>query len=98
NFVITDWGEILIAREDFEFIKHTSLAAGLTVWSAGQLGIQASTIRLVDLQSGHYVKPNVMPGTTLAHELTSFTDAVFKEYSAHFGLTCLHANFHCLFD
>src|SRR5262249_55746389 len=52
NYVILNHGEILVAPEDFGWVKHTSLAAGATVWSAGQVGILNNQLRLVDLQSG----------------------------------------------
>lgn len=63
NFVIVGTGEIVIGSEDYGWIKHTCLAGGLQVWSAGQIAIENNQVRLVDLQSGHYVRPNVGPGT-----------------------------------
>jgi hypothetical protein len=96
NFIINAAGEIVTGPEDFEAIKHTCLAAGADVWSAGQLGIKSGRIFLVDLQSGHYVRPNVAKGTTLANDLISFTEDIFKNYCSHFGLGCLDNNFSCI--
>jgi hypothetical protein len=96
DFLINQAGEIVTGTEDFEAIKHTCLAAGAGVWAAGQLGIRGGVVHLVDLQSGHYVGPNVLPGTTLANELISFTQDIFNRYCAHFNITCLHENFSCI--
>lgn len=96
NFVVTNPGDILVASEDFELIKHTCVAGGLDVWSAGQVGIQNGTIRITDLQSGHYVKPNVAPGGSLAQNLIAFTRSVFVDYTRAFSLTCLHPQFDCV--
>lgn len=96
NFIVTTSGEIVTGSEDFESIKHTCLAAGENVWSAGQIGVQGGSVHLVDLQSGHYVRPNVAPGTPLSHRLIAFTENVFKDYCAHFGIVPLHANFRCV--
>jgi hypothetical protein len=96
NFIVNAAGEIVTGSEDFEAIKHTCLAAGVDVWSAGQLGIKGGVVCLVDLQSGHYVRPNVAPGTSLANELISFTQDVFKDYCAHFNIACLDPSFGCI--
>ena len=96
NFIVTSGGDILISSEDFELIKHTCIAGGLEVWSAGQVGIESGTMRIVDLQSGHYVKSNMAPGTPLALQLRAFTQGVFVDYARTFGLGCLHANFACV--
>jgi hypothetical protein len=98
NFVITVEGEIVTGSEDFEAIKHTCLTGGLDAWSAGQLGIRNGMLELVDLQSGHYVRPNVVVGTNLATQMIAFTGQTFGRYCAHFGLGCLAANFHCVWS
>ena len=43
NFTINAAGEIVTGSEDFEQIKHTCLAAGADVWSAGQIGIEGDS-------------------------------------------------------
>jgi hypothetical protein len=96
NFIITAAGEIVTGSEDFEAIKHTCLAAGSDVWAAGQLGIDGGKVRLVDLQSGHYVRPTVTVGTNLATELIAFTENAFKQYCTHFKMSCLHPSFVCV--
>jgi hypothetical protein len=99
NYVILNHGEILVAPEDFGWVKHTSLAAGATVWSAGQVGILNNQPRLVDLQSGHYVRSRVtpiMPGSNLARRLMTFTEVVFKAYFKTFNLVNLHPSFQCV--
>lgn len=45
NYLITANGEILVAAEDFGWIKHTSLAAGQHVYSAGQIGVEGGLLR-----------------------------------------------------
>jgi hypothetical protein len=96
NFIINEVGEIVISSEDFEAIKHTCIAAGADVWSAGQIGIKGGVINLVDLQSGHYVRPNVGQGTSHANALIAFTTVIFKDYCAHFGIRCLDPGFTCI--
>jgi len=99
NYVITLRGEILVAAEDFDWIKHTSLAGGQKVWAAGQLGIEGGKLRLADLQSGHYVLAggaHIMPGSTLARDLVTFTEQVFREYFAVFALPNFHSLFKCV--
>lgn len=96
NFIISAAGEIVTGSEDFEAIKHTCLAAGENVWAAGQIGVRGGSVHLVDLQSGHYVRPNVAPSTHLSRQLIIFTENVFKEYCTHFGIAPLHANFRCV--
>src|ERR1051325_8892994 len=99
NYVITSRGEILVGAEDFGWIKHTSVAAGQKVWAAGQVGLENGKLRLVDLQSGHYVlagSANITPGSTLARELIAFTESVIIAYFALFGLPNLHPSFGCI--
>lgn len=96
NFVITPDGEILVSKEDYGVIKHTSISGGREVWSAGQVGIESRLIRLVDLQSGHYVKPNVLQNTQAAQDLIDFTKEVFRQYSTSLGINCLHPSFECI--
>ena len=93
-----DSGDILIGTEDYEWIKHITLAAGWKVWSAGEIGIENHQIRLVNVQSGHFVVPNVPPGTGLAQHLISFTNDVFQQYAQTFSLTCLHPQFACVWQ
>ena len=67
------------------------------MWSAGQVGIENHFIRLVDLQSGHFVKPHVQARTPTAQALIDFTRDVFQQYAS--GLVtvpCLHPNFTCV--
>jgi hypothetical protein len=96
NFIITVEGEIITGSEDFEAIKHTCLAAGGNVWSAGQIGIKNKMVKLVDLQSGHYVRANVAQGTPIANALIAFTEAMFKDYCAYFNIGCLDPAFTCI--
>ena len=99
NYVITLRGEVLVAPEDYGWIKHTSIAGGSDVWSAGQVGLEGGKLRLLDLQSGHYVlggKANIVPGTPLALELVKFTRDVIHAYFAHFQLKNLHPSFDCI--
>ena len=99
NYVLTRRGEILVAAEDFGWIKHTSVAGGQNVWAAGQVGIENGQLRLVDLQSGHYVlagAANITPGSTLAREMMTFTENSFREYFQSFSLPNLHASFACV--
>jgi hypothetical protein len=96
NFVVTSEGEILTGSEDYELIKHTCLAAGLDIWSAGELGILKRRLRLINLQSGHYVFSNVGPGTQLAVELVNFTKSVFVGYAKALRLICLDSKFECV--
>ncbi len=96
NYVLTRRGEILVAAEDFGWIKHTSIAGGSNVWSAGQIGIENNQLRVVDLQSGHYVlggASHITPGSNLARQLIQFTEDVFKGYFQAFGLANLHPSF-----
>jgi hypothetical protein len=97
-YIVTRSGEILVASEDYEWIKHPCIAGGLEVWSAGQLGIENHQIRLADLQSGHYVRPSVGVGTNLARELAVFTRTVFEQYTRTLmpSITCLHPGFDCV--
>jgi hypothetical protein len=97
NYVITHRGEILVASEDFGWIKHTSIAGGQNVWAAGQVGIENQQLRLVDLQSGHYVGGlNLNPNSSLANELMLFTERAFKEYFQAFALSNIHPSFGCI--
>jgi hypothetical protein len=99
NYVLTRRGDILVAAEDFGWIKHTSVAGGESVWAAGQVGIESGQLRLVDLQSGHYVlagAAQITPGSALAKELQKFTENVFRSYFQTFGLPNLHQSFHCV--
>jgi len=84
-------------RRNFGWIKHTSIAAGQNAWAAGQVGIDGGQLRLVDLQSGHYVlgaAAAIMPGSARANQLIAFTQAVFTQYSGVFRLgTLLHPAF-----
>jgi hypothetical protein len=100
NYVLTRRGEILVAPEDFGWVKHTSLAGGSDVWSAGQVGILNNQLRLIDLQSGHYVRSRltpIMPGSNLARLLMQFTEDVFKAYFQAFNLAAnLHPAFQCV--
>jgi hypothetical protein len=99
NYVVTRRGEILVGAEDFGWIKHTSLAAGQTVWAAGEVGIENGQLRLVNLQSGHYVTSgaaNITPGSALAGALTQFVEDAVKEYYRVFNLPNLHASFKCV--
>lgn len=99
NYVLTRGGEILVAAEDFGWIKHTSVAAGSSVWSAGQVGIENNQLRVIDLQSGHYVlggASHITPGSTLAGLLLRFTEDVFRAYYQRFALTNIHSAFQCI--
>jgi hypothetical protein len=95
NYVLTWRGELLVAPEDFGFIKHTSIAAGENVWSAGQIGIQGNKLRVADLQSGHYVR-GITPESTLGNLLVQFTQDIFKSYFQIFNLANLHSQFECV--
>jgi len=99
NYVLTRRGEILVAAEDFGWIKHTSIAGGQNVWAAGQVGVENGQLRLVDLQSGHYVlagAAQITPGSTLATEMVTFTTDAFREYFQAFALPNLHPSFTCV--
>lgn len=99
NYVITRRGEILVGAEDFGWIKHTSIAAGQTVWAAGEVGIENGQLRLVNLQSGHYVTSgaaNITPGSALAQALAQFVEDVIKDYFSAFTLPSLHPAFSCV--
>lgn len=99
NYVLTRRGDILVAAEDFGWIKHTSIAGGESVWAAGQVGIESGQLRLVDLQSGHYVlagAAQITPGSALATELQRFTENAFRSYFGTFALPNLHQSFSCV--
>ena len=99
NYAITLDGEILIAAEDFGWIKHTSIAGGRDVWSAGQVGIDAGQIRLADVQSGHYIlggATTILPGSAQARRLIAFTEDVFLAYFAFFTPGMRHSAFACV--
>ena len=99
NYVLTLRGEILVASEDFGWIKHTSIAGGQQVWAAGQVGTENGQLRLVDLQSGHYVLAGssyITPGSALATGMVKFTGDVFREYFRVFSLPNLHTSFTCV--
>jgi hypothetical protein len=99
NYVVIRRGEILVGAEDFGWIKHTSLAAGQSVWAAGEIGIENGQLRLVNLQSGHYVTSgaaNITPGSALAIALTQFVEDAVKEYYRVFKLPNLHSAFKCV--
>jgi hypothetical protein len=99
NYVITRRGEILVAPEDFGWIKHTSIAAGYPVWAAGQVGIERGSLRVVDVHSGHYVATaasNITPGSSLANELVAFVGDVVRAYFLEFALPNLHPLFTCV--
>jgi hypothetical protein len=108
NFVVTSEGEILLSQEDFGIIKHPSISGGRQVWSAGQVGIEilqrngqrTPLIRQVDLQSGHFVLPHVLPRTPHAQALINFTRDVFQRYEAFFvqPVPCLHPSFTCVWS
>jgi hypothetical protein len=98
NFVISQEGEILLSEEDYGVIKHSSLSGGRDAWAAGQIGIANKQIRLVDLHSGHFMKPVPHP-TSLSLAFIAFTREVFLAYEA--GLLrpryqCLHPSFDCV--
>lgn len=96
NYVITRRGEILVGAEDFGWVKHTSLAGGQSVWAAGQVGVENGELRLVDLQSGHYVlagAANITPGSALANALVTFVGNVVRSYFQTFALPNLHSAF-----
>jgi hypothetical protein len=99
NYALTQQGEILVAAEDFGWIKHTSIAGGREVWAAGQIGMDNGQLRLVDLQSGHYVLGGaaaIMPGSARANRLIAFTEGVFRDYFRVFSLSNLHPAFACV--
>jgi hypothetical protein len=99
NYVLTRRGEILVGAEDFGWIKHTSLAAGSSVLAAGQVGIENQRLRVIDLQSGHYVlggASHITPGSHLAGLLVQFTEDIFKAYFQAFSLTNLDPAFRCI--
>lgn len=101
NYVITNQGDILMGTEDHGWIKHPSLAGGIKVWSAGQVGFENGKIRLVDLQSGHYVgNPNhpeaLIQGSHVAEALAIFTRNTFIDYSRIFNLAVVHRSFNCV--
>lgn len=97
NYVIDAGGEILVASEDLGFIKHSSIAAGLEVWAAGQLGIDGGKLRFVNLQSGHYLGQHsgIEPSTEAERDLRKFCSTVFQSYSAHLRPDVLHGGFDC---
>jgi hypothetical protein len=82
NFVITKAGEILVSTEHYEAVKHPCISGGDQVWSAGRLGVDRRKIRMVDLQSGHFVRSAVLRGTSAATVLMNTTDRIFREYVA----------------
>jgi hypothetical protein len=99
NYVLTRRGDILVAAEDFGWIKHTSIAGGQSVWVAGQVGIENGQLRMVDLQSGHYVlagAAHITPGSALAAEIIKFTENAFRAYFQAFALPNLHPSFACV--
>jgi hypothetical protein len=89
NYVLTSRGDV--ASEDFGWIKHTSIAGGTEVWAAGQIGIENYQLRLIDLQSGHYILGNITPGSARAKAIIQFTEDVFKTYFKVFSLPNLHS-------
>ncbi len=95
-FVIAEEGEIVTGQEDFGVIKHSCLAGGLEIWSAGQLGIENGLLRLVDLSSGHYVRPRFLQGSPSTGNLIRFTRDVFLDYAKAFDMTCIHSQFDCI--
>jgi hypothetical protein len=98
NYVIDADGEILVAREDLGFIKHSSIAAGMDVWAAGELGIEDGELRFVNLNSGHYLGKGSGhdPSTEAERAVRVFCSTVFQSYSAHLRPNVLHAGFDCL--
>jgi hypothetical protein len=97
NFVISQEGEILLSEEDWGVIKHSSLSGGRDVWSAGQIGVANNRIHLVDLHSGHFMKPVPHP-TPLSLAFIAFTREVFLAYAGGLltGIPCLHPGFDCV--
>jgi hypothetical protein len=100
NFIITEAGDILLYEEldHFSVVKHSSLSGGDPVWSAGKVGIESQQIRLVDLDSGHFIThPGHHFTAGLLQQLVDFTAAVFRHYAAGLlsGVQCLHAQFAC---
>ena len=56
NYVVTSRGEILVAAEDFGWIKHTSIAGGQNVWAAGQVGLDNGKLHCMSSEHfGHLV-------------------------------------------
>lgn len=96
NYVIDQAGEILIGAEDFRWIKHSSISAGLGVWAAGQLGIDRGELRLIDLDSGHFVRHQILPMTNEYASLQQFATEVFRLYCDQLKINCLTPNFGCV--
>jgi hypothetical protein len=97
NYVIRLDGEIIVAPERYGIEKHASLVAGAPVFSAGRIGAEGGTIRVVDLASGHYVSGQVIGGSSRAKDLRQFTEEVFREYEKCFQMQMLHSNFACVY-
>lgn len=53
-WVLDQAGEILVTPEQL-FVKHSSVAAGCSVWAAGEMGFEHGKLRVVNLRSGHYM-------------------------------------------
>ena len=97
NFVITKAGEILTSKEHYAAVKHPCLSGGDEVWSAGRLGIDSGMIRVVDLQSGHFVKSAVLRGSPAAKALMDMTKQIFRKYAdAFLAPSPLHSSFDCV--
>lgn len=95
-YIVVRSGDILISTEDYEWIKHPCIAGGLEVLSAGEIGVENHQICLVNLRSGHFIRPNVPGGSALAQNLISFTRDVFRQYNQTLNLACLHQQFDCV--
>lgn len=83
-WVLDQAGEILVAPEQLKHVKHSSLAAGCSVWAAGEIGFEAGQVRVVTFWSGHYVARTVKMIVGYKSLLKLFTDTVFRKYSESF--------------
>ncbi|OHB76740.1 MAG: hypothetical protein A2Z25_02465 [Planctomycetes bacterium RBG_16_55_9] len=75
-------GEILVGPEEWERVKHPSIAAGDEVWAAGEIGFLNGKVRVVDLHSGHYMGRD--PCIGWRDSRAEFVPEVFRAYNQTF--------------
>jgi hypothetical protein len=81
-WIIDQAGEILVTPEQLLHVKHSSLAAGCSVWAAGEMGFQSGKLRVINFSSGHYLSSVKIVGYKTA--LKPFVEVVFQQYNHMF--------------
>ncbi len=75
-------GHILVGPEEWGCVKHSSIAAGDSLWAAGEIGFLDGKVRAVNLSSGHYMRTDLYTGWR--DVLVEFVAAVFRAYDRIF--------------